>query len=415
VSEVAGAPPTTRRLAVLVVSAQFPYPPRSGFAMRVFQLVRGLARVHDVTLLSYVEPGQRSQVDGLRQTCGIEVEVVEWQPRSRGAKRLAQLASLVSRVPYASRELRREAMQETIDALCARTRFDVIQLESSLLCTFDLPAGPRLIIDEHNLESEVHARSSALERSRTRRLYGAIEAARLRRFERACWNRADGCIVTSPREEPIIRAHAPATDVAVVPNGVDLDRFRPVADSTRPDTAIFNGRLDYRPNLDGASWLVNDIWPRVRALRPGARLSIVGRGEARDLERLRSSSVDVTGEVPELEPVLAAAAVVLVPIRMGGGTRLKVVEGLAMGKAMVSTTLGCEGIAVRDGVHLVIEDDAQAFAQAVSAVLADPERAAMLGRNGRALMEGEYSWELGSTRLLALYARVTGTAAGAAT
>jgi hypothetical protein len=95
VSEVAGAPPTTRRLAVLVVSAQFPYPPRSGFAMRVFQLVRGLARVHDVTLLSYVEPGQRSQVDGLRQTCGIEVEVVEWQPRSRGAKRLAQLASLV--------------------------------------------------------------------------------------------------------------------------------------------------------------------------------------------------------------------------------------------------------------------------------------------------------------------------------
>jgi glycosyltransferase involved in cell wall biosynthesis len=406
VSEIAGVPPRTR-LSVLVVTAQFPYPPRSGFAMRVFQLVQGLARVHDLTLLSYIEPEQRAQVDGLRQRCGIEVEAVEWRPRSRRAKRLAQVASLASLAPYASRELRRPAMQEAIDAVCARTRFDVIQLESSLLCSFDLPPGPRLIIDEHNLESEVHARAGARERSRTRRLFGAIEAARLRRFERACWKRADACIVTSPREEPLIRAHAPETDVAVVPNGVDLDQFRPAADAALPDTAIFNGRLDYRPNLDGASWLVEEIWPRVLERRPGARLAIVGRGDRRDLDRLRSPSVDVTGEVPEVIPLLAAAAVVLVPIRMGGGTRLKVVEGLAMGKAMVSTTLGCEGIDVRDGVHLVIEDDADAFAQAVFAVLAEPERAAMLGRNGRALMEGKYSWELGSTRLLALYARVT--------
>jgi polysaccharide biosynthesis protein PslH len=408
VSGVAGGS-TGPRLSVLVVSAQFPYPPRSGFAMRVFQLVRALSRVHDVTLLSYIEPEQRAQVDGLRQTCAVEV--VEWHPRSRRAKRMAQIVSLGSRTPYVSRELRSDALQHAIDALCARTRFDVIQLESSLLCTFDLPRGPRLILDEHNLESEVHARSGARERSRTRRLFGAIEAARLRRFEQACWARADGCLVTSEREEPVIRRHAPGRVVAVVPNGVDLDRFRPDPDATRGGSVIFNGRLDYRPNIDAASWLVDEIWPRVMELRPSARLSIVGRGDPRDLQRLRRPSVEVTGEVPELVPLLAAAAVVVVPIRLGGGTRLKVVEGLAMGKAMVSTTLGCEGIAVQNGVHLVIEDDADAFAQAVSQLLIDPERAAMLGGNGRALMEDEYSWDLASTRLLALYARVTDTSA----
>jgi glycosyltransferase involved in cell wall biosynthesis len=144
----------------------------------------------------------------------------------------------------------------------------------------------------------------------------------------------------------------------------------------------------------------------VLRLRPEARLAIVGRGDTRDLQRLARPSVEVTGEVPEVLPYLASASVVVVPIRMGGGTRLKVVEGLAMGKAMVSTTLGCEGIDVRDGTHLLVADDPQVFAQAVAEVLGNPDRAAMLGRHGRTLMEDEYSWDIADTRLAALYARV---------
>jgi sugar transferase (PEP-CTERM/EpsH1 system associated) len=392
------------RLAVLLITAQFPYPPRSGFAMRVYQLARRLAARHDVTMLSYVDGDQLPRVEELRRT--FDVEVVEWRSRSAPAKRAAQLLSLVGRAPYVSRELYTQDMQRAIDRLCARRSFDVIQLESSLLCAFTLPAGPRLILDEHNLESEVHARSGEHERSPLRRAFGAIESARLRRFERTWWRRADGCVVTSPREEPLVRAHAPDTPIAVVPNGVDLDHFRPDGSPARPDTVVFNGRLDYRPNLDAANWLVDDIWPRVLRLRPEARLAIVGRGDTRDLQRLARPSVEVTGEVPEVLPYLASTSVVVVPIRMGGGTRLKVVEGLAMGKAMVSTTLGCEGIDVRDGTHLLVADDPQAFARAVANLLGDPDRAAMLGRYGRTLMEDEYSWDIADTRLAALYARV---------
>jgi glycosyltransferase involved in cell wall biosynthesis len=403
VSGVPAAPPD-QRLTVLVVTAQFPYPPRSGFAMRVYQLVRGLARRHDVTLLSYVELDTQPQVEELRRTC--KVEVVEWRSRSRPAKRLAQLLSLATPAPYVSRELYSAEMQRAIDALCANQRFDVIQLESSLLCAFTLPSGPRLILDEHNLESEVHSRSGELERSRVRRAFGAVESARLRRFEQRWWRRADGIVVTSEREEPLVAARAPGTPIAAVPNGVDLERFRPDPSSPQPDTVIFNGRLDYRPNLDAANWLVDDIWPRVLRLRPQARLAIVGRGDARDLERLTRPSVEVTGEVPEVQPHLASAAVVVVPIRMGGGTRLKVVEGLAMGKAMVSTRLGSEGIAVEDGTHLLVADDPEDFARAVAALLIDRDRAAMLGMNGRSLMEGSYSWDIADIRLAALYARV---------
>jgi sugar transferase (PEP-CTERM/EpsH1 system associated) len=392
------------RLSVLVITAQFPFPPRSGFAVRVYQLLRRLAARADVTLLSYVDGRSFTQVEELRKIC--EVVVVARRARSYRAKRVAQLRSLVSPAPYVSRELYSNELQRTLDALCLRRRFDVIQLESSLLCALSLPSGPRLIIDEHNIESEVHQRTSDHERGRLRKLFGAIEVARLRRFERRWWRRADGCAVTSEREEPVIRRSAPTTATAVVPNGVDLQHFRPDGSNARPDSVIFNGRLDYRPNLDAANWLVDEIWPRVLELRPNARLTIVGKADPRDLRRLSRPSVIVTGEVPELLPELLAAAVAVAPIRIGGGTRLKVVEGLATGKAIVSTTLGCEGIAVADGIHLLIANGAHEFAAAVARLLADPELAAMLGLHGRSLMEESYSWDLADARLAALYSRI---------
>jgi polysaccharide biosynthesis protein PslH len=393
------------RLAVLIVTSQCPCPPRSGTRMRVYQLVRQLARHHDVTLLTYVDADQREQIEELRGICNIEL--VDWRSRGLVAKRLAQLVSLLSPTPYVSREIALPEMQHAIDDLCARCQFDVIQIESSLLSVFRFPAGPHMIINEHNVESEVHTRVGGQERSWLRKAFSAAESTRLRRFERASWRRAAGVAVTSAREAPIVLANAPDTAIAVVPNGVDLERFRPDDGATRTGTVVFNGSLDYRPNLDGAAWLVEEIWPLVLARRPDARLRIVGRGDRRDLQRLERPSVEVTGEVAELGPYLASAAVIAVPIRMGGGTRLKVIEGLAMGKAMVSTTLGCEGIAVRDGVHLALADEPATFASALTSLLGDRDRAGMLGRQGRALMEDEYSWDLAGRNLTALYARVT--------
>jgi len=390
---------------ILIVSAQFPYPPHSGFATRVYQLSRQLASDHRVTLLSYARPSERESVERLSQE--LRVRTVEREHASISAKRVAQAASICSSQPFCCRAVHSKHMQRAVNALCASERFDVIQLESSLLGTFAFPRDVRVVLDEHNIEYEVFQRMCEGERSIARRAFNRLEHARFRRFEQREWRRLDGCVVTSDRELPIVRAHAPNTPVAVVPNGVDVDYFRPAGVNVEPHTLVFNGILTYRPNLDAAYHLVDEIWPLVVRRCPDAQLTLVGRGDEGDLRRLRRAGVVVTGEVDDIRPYLRRAAVVGVPVRMGGGTRLKVVEGLAMGKAMVSTSLGREGVAVRDEEHLLIGDGADAFASRVLALFAQPSLRSALGRAGRRLIEAEYSWDLAGERLKALYQRVT--------
>lgn len=391
---------------VIVVTAQFPFPPRSGMTMRVYQLLRQLARRHHVTLLSYPEPGFEDAVTELRQE--LPVTVVERRRPSGWARRAAQLGSIASSVPFSTREVYSKELQHELNALCTTTRCDVVQLEGTVQCGLSVPRGVRVILDEHNIDYEVFERMRDGERSPARRAFNRWEYERVRRFEQKAWTRVDGCLVTSEREEPIVRAFAPKTPTAVVPNGVDLNYFAPGGDA-EPCTLVFNGLLGYRPNFDAALHLVDDIWPLVLERHPEARLTIVGRGGEAERRRLTRPGVIVTGEVPDIRPYVRSATVVAVPVRMGGGTRLKVVEGLAMGKAMVSTTLGCEGVGVRDRENLLIANGAEDFAAAVVRLFADAELRDRLGAAGRRLIESEYSWDLAGERMEALYQRVIGS------
>jgi len=392
---------------VLILSTQFPYPPRSGFETRVYQLTRQLATRHKVLLVSYASPDERRDAATLAEQ--LPVQIVERDETSVGAKRLAQALSIASPRPFSCRHVYSEKMQRVITDLCSGDAFDVVQLESSLFCQFDFPPHVKLVLDEHNIEYELFWRMCQGERSVARRAFNRVEHARFRRFEQRSWNQVNGCLVTSDREVDIVREHAPGVPTAVVPNGVDLDYFRPGSGEIEPHTVVFNGVLDYRPNLDAALHLVDEIWPLVVERCPDARLTFVGRGSEADARRLAMPGVELTGEVPDVRPHLARAAVVAVPIRIGGGTRLKIVEGLAMGKAIVSTSTGCEGIDVRDGENLLIGDDAGAFASRVLQLFEDPALGAELGRVGRLLVESEYSWNLAGERVEALYDAVLGS------
>jgi glycosyltransferase involved in cell wall biosynthesis len=252
-----------------------------------------------------------------------------------------------------------------------------------------------------------------IERSALRRLFYRLEQIRVRTFEQAAWRQVDGCVVTSPREQVIVHEHAPATATAVVPNAVDLDYFKPTGAEVQPRSIVFNGVLDYRPNVDAAAFLVGEVLPLVQRRYGDVQLTIVGRGAPSELDRFRRPGVELTGEVPDVRPYLERAAVVAVPVRMGGGTRLKVVEGLSMERPMVSTTLGCEGIDVRHGQHLLVADTAEAFASEIARVFEDPGLAVKLGQAGRQLMEDEYSWDSAGERLEELYSRVLGVARSA--
>jgi glycosyltransferase involved in cell wall biosynthesis len=281
-----------------------------------------------------------------------------------------------------------------IRALLAAERFDAVVFQEMTVADHRLPPGPRVVIEEHNLEYELMQRSAAEARSTSRRLHYALEAAALKRVELGLLARADLVSVTSEREQELLGALLPGANVVVTPNGVDTEAFAPdPARAETPGRVIFTGFMDYHPNEQAAHYFADTIWPRVRAEVPNATWYLVGAHPPASFKRLAAlPGVTVTGPVAETQPYLAAAALAIAPLRVGGGTRIKILEALAMGKAVVTTPLGCEGLDVRSGEHLLVADNPGEFAHAVIRLLRDDARRARLGAAGRALVERQYSW-----------------------
>jgi glycosyltransferase involved in cell wall biosynthesis len=379
-----------------------PYPPIWGFGIRVNQLLRLLGRSHQVSLLTYEEPGEAEKVAAVEKL-GVTVHTVPRPKSTEPSKRMTQLASTFSTQSYQRRNLYSRAMQIKFNDLAAAEPFDVIQVESSQLAGLDFGRSSVLVLDEHNIEYELLYRMYQTERSTIRRFYNWLEFTKFKREEINSWRRASGCVMTSGREQQIVHALAPDTPTIVGANAVDVNYFQPSPAPCASHTIVMTGLMHYRPNIDGAVYFVNEIFPRILASRPDMVFYIVGAGATDELKRLGGQSVVVTDTVPDVRPYVHDAAVFVVPLRMGGGTRLKVLEGLSMAKAVVSTSVGCEGIDVAHGEHLLIADDPQAFADAVLHLGTDAELAARLGRQGRTLVEQRYTWESVANRLEGFY------------
>ncbi len=380
---------------ILIVTPSLPYPPIWGFGIRVYQFVRLLARNHNVTLLTYAEEGEGSKITAIEEACATvhTVHMVKPTASSDPGKRAAQLASLVSPISYQRRSLYTPQMQQKLDELAAQEKFDIIQVESSQLAGYRFDARSTVVLDEHNIEYELLYRMYQSDRSPARRLYNWMEFRKFRREEIKSWHDSCGCVMTSAREAEIVRKIVPSKPVEVVANAVDIEYFRPSGEAEDSNAIVLTGLMRYRPNIDAAVYFVKEIFPRILASRPNMVFYIVGAGAPEELKRLAGPNVVVTDTVPDVRPYVHRSAVFVVPLRMGSGTRLKVLEGLAMEKAMVSTSLGCEGIDVGNGEHLLIADDVADFADSVLKLVDDREMAARLGRQGRELVERQYSWE----------------------
>jgi polysaccharide biosynthesis protein PslH len=388
------------------MSPGLPYPPIWGFGIRVNQFLRLLARNHDVSLLTYKEPDEDEKVEAV-EALGVRVHTVPRPKATERDKRTAQLFSMFSSMSYQRRSLHSREMQRTLQELVTRERFDVIQIESSQLAGFDFGPSVLTVLDEHNIEYELLYRMYRTERSLVRRFYNWVEYTKFRREEISSWRNVSGCVMTSAREQRIVSDLAPRTPSIVGANAVDVDYFRPSsAQSTGKPVLVMTGLMHYRPNIDGAEYFVEQIFPRILASRPDATFYIVGAGATDELKRLASANVIVTGTVPDVRPYVHDAAVFVVPLRMGGGTRLKVLEGLSMEKAVVSTSVGCEGIEVEHGKHLLVADQPQAFAEAVLELVGNRDHAARLGKHGRTLVEQRYKWESVVDQLEDFYRRL---------
>ena len=385
---------------ILLLTPQLPYPPQQGTSLRNFHLLRALAERHSVTLLSFAERDRTADTTRLAELARVLPPVAV--PERTTGQRLRGL--LTSRAPDMARRLYSEAFAAALTGALRDEVFNAVQIEGiELAWTMPLirEAAPRtrIVLDCHNAETELQRRALQGDRPQPRRwpaaAYSAAQVGRLARFERQALRAADAIIAVSDEDRQQLMALAePTAPIAVIPNVVAVDDYQwagPVPDEARFDL-VFTGKMDYRPNVDGVLWFAEAIWPLVRQARPATTWAIVGQRPHPRLAALASQTgITLTGRVEQVQPYLVGAGVYVLPLRIGSGTRLKLIEAMAASCAVISTTIGAEGFALESGREAIVADTPEAFATAVLALLDDPARRVALGKRARAFA-AQYDW-----------------------
>lgn len=402
-------------MRILYVTQIVPYPPHGGVLQRGFNLLRELGRRHEVHLLAFhhrdeLPPGEA--VERSKRELGAFCRTVEyfdlWPKRSAAHRLLCLTVAALHPEPFSVLAHRSRQLSRRIAESCRGHRApDVVHLDTIALAPYARFCGDRpVILAHHNIESQLMQRRATFERGWLQRFYVGREAGKLRRLEARVADRFRANITVSDADADELRTICPRAITEVIPNGVDTVYFAPRRGQETP-TLIFTGGMNMFANRDGVDWFLDCAWPLVKARVPDARFVAIGQ---RPSERLlaaaaKSDSVLAPGFVEDVRPAVASAAIYIVPLRVGGGTRLKVLDAMAQGKAIVSTTLGAEGIDVKDGEHLVLADDAGAFADRIVDLLNRPEERLRLGQAARRRAEEKYSWAMLGDRLAGVYAR----------
>lgn len=388
---------------VLMVTSRLPWPPTEGHQLRSWHLLRALSRRHRVTLLSCLRP---EDTEGVNGELPAEVARLEFHHlRQDAASTAMQLAaSLGGRQPfvvhrYADAGLRARVAELACDA--DLVHFDMLPL---MACADRVPAEVPIVYNAHNVEHVLLRIRGDNESRPLHRAFLRGQVDRLGHFESDACRRADLVLACSEQDRAQI-VDLGARDAITVPNGVDLDANQP-GTGNEDGSLVFVGQMGWFPNRDGVEWFLSDVLPRVLLRKPGLRFTLVGKAQGLQVPAGVAANVDVTGFVDDLRPLVQRASVYVVPLRMGSGTRLKVLEAMAFGKAIVTTTIGSEGIDLEHGIHGEFADDAQAFADRILALLDDPARRAALGSAARRLVEARYGWDAIGDAMLPHYERL---------
>jgi glycosyltransferase involved in cell wall biosynthesis len=379
-------------------------------------LMTQLARRHELTAVMLVDDEFDAEdcCRAMQAYCREVVLIPNPFGRDGLTKRLLQLKSLASTQSFERLRVTVPALQRALNQVLLAGRFDIVNLEFPYLGHYDLrraPSGeriPSLIVDSHEIAYDLARQFARSGDNLGRRVYAGANWRKLRREELRTYRDADGVYLCSAADERRLLDQVPGARTAVIPNAADVEYYQPRLTDPPPDgrTVVYFGLLSTTPNVDGVIHFVRDIWPRIAEAHPQAHCKLIGGRPPPSLLALAGPRIKLTGFVSDLRPHLAAAAAVVVPLRLGGGTRLKIVEAMAMGKAIVSTRLGAEGIEAVPGRDLLVEDQPSDFAEAVNRLLADPNLAARIGQSARRLAVERYSWGGAAQALEGFYRRI---------
>lgn len=399
----------------LFVSARPPYPLDTGAKIRTWNVLTGLAEVYAVDVLNFVnhslDSGWLDAASGLAIRSFHEVENPDL---NRATSPRDLFTALIKGLPVSTIKYVKADFAVRLQQLALGydlVHVDTIHLAGALGRLRKKGGAPFITLNAHNVEYQIAERMRDLETSLPRKLALGLHARNMRRFETRAFREADLVLAVSGEDLEQIDVLAGQEKAMLVENGVDVGYYTPAEDPVgQGDKLVFVGSMDWLPNIDGMKWFVRDILPAIQEARPKACLTIVGREPHPEIQALHdpTAGVIVTGTVDDVRPFIREASVVVVPLRFGGGTRLKILEAFAMGKAVVSTALGCEGIHCEDGTHLRVANEPGSFVRCCLELMGDDNSRRMLGLKGLELALSRYSWESVIGRMNAALAKSMG-------
>lgn len=371
-------------------------PPDIGGKIRSYQILKQLAKNHSVTVFTFYA----SHEGDLHAELEAEFHRAVYLPlrisTDRGAGELASfMRNLFSSQPHSVAKYCRPEAIARMNDLLRSDQYDII------VCDFVFAAGvvpwemptPKVLFT-HNVEALIWKRHMEVSRNPLWKLVCWGEYQKMLGYEAFCLRKSNHVLTVSEADRIFFERFVEPSKMTVIGTGVDTDYFRPSTGQETPNSLVFTGAMDWMPNEDAILYFLDSVFPLIRSKIPDAKFTVVGRRPSEKLRNIAAGipGVSVTGRVEDVRPYVNQAAVYVVPLRVGSGTRLKIFEAMAMGKAIVSTTVGAEGLPVRDGVNLLLGDTAQAFAEKVVSLLGDPLLRKNLGSTARRLVEERYSW-----------------------
>jgi len=400
-------------MKILWLKSELLHPVDKGGRIRTYQMLRHLNKLHDVTYLSLVSKSDSIESFELASEYCNRLVTVPWSESERMSARFYRdlALNLFSPLPFAIKKYRSSQMQQAIECEIRKQDFDVV------VCDFLVPSinlstdcAAATVLFQHNVESLIWQRHYETQTSRVKRAFFRSQWQKMLNYEGTACRRFDAVVAVSVTDREIMRDQFGLSEVYDVPTGVDTDYFTSQSSERDRFSLVFTGSMDWMPNEDAILYFVEEVLPHVARSIPEITLTIVGRNPSKRLQSLAAVNpqITVTGRVEDVRPFIDRASAYIVPLRIGGGTRLKIYEAMAMSKPVISTTIGAEGLPVRDGQELIIADGAHRFAQSVVRVLTDANLASSISEQARATVCEQFGWN----RAAEAFAEICEIAAG---
>ncbi len=393
----------SRTLHVAIIASELPYPPNAGNRIRTLSLTSRLAKRHKITFIAH-RNDEAAEAKEFLHGHGIESVLVDHEvPAKSGPSFYCRLAAnLLSSSPYSVASHASPELKAAVRTFSRGDRVDLWQAETSTLFDLldDLDGAPKLIM-AHNVESLIWKRYHETESNRLKKWYIGRQWEKFERFEKRAFSRSSRVVAVSADDARMIREEFGGGSVDVVDNGIDRSYFERIQRNPDPKTILFVGGFDWRPNLDAVALLLDQIYPVVRLREPEARLLLVGRRPSEALAaRVRECpGVELHADAPDVRPFLASSGIMVVPLRIGGGSRLKILEGLAAGLPVISTPIGAEGLELVPGRHFTLADAPLEIADALLRAIQQPAPFRAQAEEARRFVGARYDWDDLSERL----------------